>query len=224
MPRWLQISLAIALSIIGIALTAPLGKDTGNPGIQNYSPDALNALVAAMHESDVNTANTAIELTGVVSASEQWTQLLDEFRGSIAEGVSFTMDVFVIDNALSLDELCVSMFSTLVNENVSFRQSGTEFRSSSAALLERIVEFARDCPRSTVVLTGHSDASGNEINNRSLSKARAQIIADYLHERGVSPEQLYVDGAGSDFPIADNATRLGREKNRRIEFTLQAQQ
>ena len=56
----------------------------------------------------------------------------------------------------------------------------------------------RDCPRSTVVLTGHSDASGNEITNRSLSKARAQIIADYLHERGVAA--LGCDGVSDVLP------------------------
>jgi outer membrane protein OmpA-like peptidoglycan-associated protein len=221
MPRWLLISLALALGIAGIMLAAPLDNGTATPSVPNYSPDALNALIAVMHESDVDTGSTSIELNGVVSAREEWTQLLEQFQKSVPESVTLSIDVFVIADAIHLDVLCTRMFGTLVDQSVSFRQSGTEFRSSSYAVLDRIVEFAGDCRQSTIVLTGHSDASGNENNNRSLSEARARIVADYLQAHGVAPEQLVVVGAGSDFPIADNATPQGREKNRRIEFALQ---
>ena len=56
--------------------------------------------------------------------------------------------------------------------------------------------------------------------NRQLSLQRARIVADHLIAQGVDPERLLVDGRGSAEPIADNATALGRERNRRIEFEL----
>ena len=87
-------------------------------------------------------------------------------------------------------------------------------------MLDRIGELARDCRQTSIGITGHSDNTGNESYNKTLSRARAQTVADYLLARGATAAQLQVSGAGSDFPIADNAPPQGREQNRRIEFEL----
>ena len=102
-----------------------------------------------------------------------------------------------------------------------FRQSSTEIRDSSFGTLARIIDFAYDCPRTVIAITGHTDASGDETWNRRLSLARAQAVADHLANGGIDPQRLTVSGLGSSEPIADNSTPQGRGRNRRIEFSLQ---
>ena len=224
MPSWLKIIVLVALAIAGIIFSAPLGTGTAGPARSEYSSDALNALVASMRESQVDTGTSTIKLQGVAASGDEWTRLLSDFRESVADGVDLTMDVFVVDTDLSLMELCSKVFAEVVDNSVRFGQSGTDIRNASRPMLDRIAEFSRDCRRSTIDITGHSDDTGNESYNKHLSKARAQAVAEYLIARGADAAQIDVTGAGSDFPIADNATPQGREQNRRIEFELRTSQ
>lgn len=74
--------------------------------------------------------------------------------------------------------------------------------------------------RHRVYITGHTDATGPQELNDRLSLQRARAVADYLVAAGVNPERLYVRGAGSEMPIADNSTMMGRAANRRVEIEL----
>ena len=221
MPRWLQIGLIAALFVLGLTLATPLDTGTIRPGSQAYSTSMLNDLIDSMRDARVETGTSRIDLRGVVSSGDEWTHLLAQFRASLADGVELTVDVFVVDTNLSLLDLCARMFSRITEKPVSFRQSGTALRTSSRPTLDRLVDFARDCSQSTIIITGHSDASGDETNNKMLSRERAQVVADYLVAHGVAANAILVAGAGSEFPLADNATPQGREQNRRIEFELQ---
>jgi outer membrane protein OmpA-like peptidoglycan-associated protein len=51
-----------------------------------------------------------------------------------------------------------------------------------------------------------------------LSQRRAQSVVDYLVDKGISPDRLSAKGYGPDHPVADNNTRVGRAKNRRVNF------
>jgi len=224
MPSWPKILVLVMLTIAGLMLATTLGSGTAGPERPGYSADALNSLLASMHESYVDTGNSQIKLQGVASSGEEWTRLLAGFRDSVADGIDLSMEVFVVDTGLPLDDLCSRMFAELIAGRVSFGQSGTNFRNASRPVLDRIADFARDCRQATIGITGHTDNTGNESYNRTLSRARAQAVADYLLEHGATAAQLQVSGAGSEFPVADNATPQGREQNRRIDFELRTRQ
>lgn len=68
-----------------------------------------------------------------------------------------------------------------------------------------------------VVLTGHTDDTGNSEHNARLAEKRAKAVAALFESRGVPAENLYFQGAGESQPIADNRTEEGRNKNRRVE-------
>jgi len=220
MPLRIQIGLITTLLVVGLAFTKPLATGTATPGQTPYSTPKLNALLDSMRDAHVASANSQVNLRGVASLGDEWTRLLSQFRASVADDIDLSVDVFVVDTRLSLLDMCTRMFSRITTVRVNFRQSGTTLRTASYPTLDRLADFARDCSHSSILITGHSDASGNESNNKILSRARAQIVADYLSARGVNADSLSVAGAGSDFPIADNATSLGRERNRRIVFKL----
>ena len=69
-------------------------------------------------------------------------------------------------------------------------------------------------------IEGHTDDKGTSEHNHKLSNDRAQAIADWLGKNGVEKDRIVIAGYGEDVAIADNATKEGAEKNRRVEFKL----
>lgn len=118
------------------------------------------------------------------------------------------------------DELCRRIFDAIDEPAITFGLQGHELRPSAHAALDRIINFARNCPRGTIVIIGHSDSIGDERFNTHISRQRARSVADYLLRGGVPANRIAVEGRGSAEPIADNSTRTGRAKNRRIELKL----
>ncbi|MGZ6143822.1 MAG: OmpA family protein, partial [Myxococcales bacterium] len=65
-----------------------------------------------------------------------------------------------------------------------------------------------------------TDDQGRTVTNTALSQARAEAVVGALIKRGVAPGRLQARGFGPSRPLAPNATRAGREKNRRVEFRV----
>ena len=71
-----------------------------------------------------------------------------------------------------------------------------------------------------VQVEGHTDSTGNPKRNTVLSQARAEAVVAYLTGHGVERSRLAAVGFGPSRPLASNATRSGREANRRVEFRV----
>ena len=73
-----------------------------------------------------------------------------------------------------------------------------------------------------VYINGHTAQAANSlINDRILSSERADNVAIYLEDQvGFDPKKLICRGYGKYYPIADNATREGREQNRRVDMII----
>lgn len=118
------------------------------------------------------------------------------------------------------DELCLRIFDAIDEPAITFGLQGHDLRPSAHAALDRVINFARNCPHGTIVVVGHSDSMGDEVFNIHISRRRAQSVARYLLQGGVPADRIRVEGHGSSQPIADNDSRSGRAKNRRIELQL----
>ncbi|UCC15667.1 MAG: OmpA family protein [Gammaproteobacteria bacterium] len=105
---------------------------------------------------------------------------------------------------------------------------GVEFGSDSAALTPAsevildatAAELARH-PDMKVEIAGHTSSTGPAEYNQALSERRAQAVADYLISKGLSADRFTVRGYGESDPIADNSTREGRARNRRVEMRVE---
>jgi len=67
-----------------------------------------------------------------------------------------------------------------------------------------------------IQIVGHADSTGSSAYNQRLSEQRAGSVKDYLVKSGVDPSKITILGMGDRSPVADNATREGRAKNRRV--------
>jgi OOP family OmpA-OmpF porin len=72
----------------------------------------------------------------------------------------------------------------------------------------------------SVKITGHTDNVGTHEYNMKLSKRRAEAVREYLISIGVDASKMEVDGEGETQPVADNSTKEGRAKNRRVEIEV----
>jgi OOP family OmpA-OmpF porin len=83
----------------------------------------------------------------------------------------------------------------------------------------RNIDQRRDVER--VRVEGHTDSYGSDAYNQKLSERRAASVEKYMIKKGVPADKIHSVGHGERKPIADNATKEGRAKNRRVEFHLQ---
>ena len=70
-------------------------------------------------------------------------------------------------------------------------------------------------------IAGHTDSSGSATHNLGLSDRRANTVKDYLIRQGVEADRLSAKGYGEAEPIADNATKEGQDRNRRVELRIE---
>jgi outer membrane protein OmpA-like peptidoglycan-associated protein len=71
------------------------------------------------------------------------------------------------------------------------------------------------------VVAGYTDSVGHEDYNYQLGQQRATSVAGYLvGDKGLDPTQVRVVSYGANKPVADNSTRTGRSKNRRVEILV----
>jgi len=101
-----------------------------------------------------------------------------------------------------------------------FVANETQLDNEALADLDRVVAQLTKAgsEKDRVLLFGFSDSSGSYESNQALSQTRAQIVADELSRRGITP--FIVAGFGSAMPVAANDTAEGREKNRRVEIWI----
>ena len=71
-----------------------------------------------------------------------------------------------------------------------------------------------------VIAVGHTDSTGAATYNQKLSVRRAEAVKAYLVSKGIESNRIYTEGKGLTQPVADNKTREGRAKNRRVEVEV----
>ncbi|MDH7516496.1 MAG: OmpA family protein [Bacteroidota bacterium] len=112
--------------------------------------------------------------------------------------------------------------ATIILENVEFAPNSADLLPASFAALDAALKTLTDYPRMVVEIGGHTDNRGSARANRDLSLRRANAVRNYLAAKGITPERMKTKGYGPSRPIAPNTTEEGRQRNRRIEFTILA--
>ncbi|MDR3675971.1 MAG: OmpA family protein, partial [Acidobacteriota bacterium] len=88
----------------------------------------------------------------------------------------------------------------------------------SDPVLQQILDLMKKNPTQKIEVQGHTDNVGGDAYNQTLSEARAKAIVGWLTQHGIAADRLTAKGFGKTKPIADNATDVGRAKNRRVEI------
>jgi outer membrane protein OmpA-like peptidoglycan-associated protein len=101
---------------------------------------------------------------------------------------------------------------------VEFVTGSTKLTSKGLKELDDMIEYLKKYPELYLEVIGHTDNVGNAAFNQSLSEKRASAVVNAVVKKGISRDRLGSKGFGMDQPVADNSTKEGRAKNRRVEF------
>jgi OOP family OmpA-OmpF porin len=110
--------------------------------------------------------------------------------------------------------------SPFILKNVVFATNKSELLSSSFEELDNLASYLKKNDKIKIEISGYTDNEGNEGSNLKLSKGRAEAVAKYLSEKGISAKRIIHNGYGSKNPINPNNTKENKAYNRRVEFKL----
>ena len=105
-------------------------------------------------------------------------------------------------------------------ENVKFESGSVLLTKATQHVLKEVARILDTYSSFRLDIIGHTDASGDKNKNQILSQKRAEACMDHLISLGIKASRISAKGLGESQPIADNDTPEGREKNRRVEFSL----
>ncbi|RJP61234.1 MAG: hypothetical protein C4541_02545 [Candidatus Auribacter fodinae] len=192
---------------------------------------ALGILISpnmSIHIQDVTTAevvpknepsNLKEQADQDESVEESYLMMLAQEIQTSAEksGIGGTMDIVKVFNALRIR----------LPAEVLFEEAKLDLSPMSASVLGSIIDMLSDIPYN-IQIEGHTDNvpifSEQYDSNWELSGARAVTVLHYFVKKGISPERLSAVACGEFKPIASNDTNEGRERNRRVELVISAQQ
>ncbi len=105
--------------------------------------------------------------------------------------------------------------------------SGITFAYDSATVqpqfqrtLDQVADTLRQYNQTYIDVYGHTDSTGSDSYNQTLSQRRATSVADYLSSHSVQSARIGTRGYGESQPIASNDTDAGRAANRRVEVKI----
>ncbi len=106
-----------------------------------------------------------------------------------------------------------------ITRQLQFAFNSAELTEADKGILNEVVENMTRLKFISGTVVGHTDSTGPEAFNQTLSERRAASVVTYLESRGIAAGRLKASGAGESQPIADNGTREGRALNRRVVLT-----
>ena len=113
----------------------------------------------------------------------------------------------------------VKKFSGTI-EGISFKSGAATIAPKSFPTLREAAQVLKKYEEVRLEIQGYTDNLGDVEKNVRLSQRRAEAVRAYLIKRGVDGSRLVARGFGPANPRADNSTREGQAKNRRVEFKL----
>ena len=104
--------------------------------------------------------------------------------------------------------------------NITFATDSSDLSPAFFDVLNSVGKVLGEYDKTVVEVAGHTDSTGADSYNQSLSERRAASVATYLQGRNVISQRLITVGMGEARPVADNTTAEGRQANRRVEITM----
>lgn len=188
--------------------------------VPNLAPELYTKAKALLADAKQALANTNYQraVTSGQQSSENLTHAIEKAKR--IEGI----ETRIINAAKAIPAAEIAR----TEKGVLIRFGGDLFEPGSAEInpkyqpmLRQLAEILKTFADYKVRIEGHSDSIGDAGRNLKLTKERANVFTKYLSGKGgVSAKGMTPVGLGEDYPIADNKSKAGRDKNRRIDTII----
>ncbi len=200
--------MAISFLAMIIALSGCKASKTAKGGaIGAGAGGAIGAVIGSQSDNTAEGAIIGAMIGGTAGAlignymDKQAEEIRDDVEGAeverVGEGIKITFDSGLL---FDFDEYSL--------------------RAETKNNLDELAETLQKYEDTKILIEGHTDDKGSDSYNKKLSLNRAQSVENYLDELGVSPGRMTVKGYGETQPVATNETEAGRQKNRRVEIAI----
>ncbi len=185
--------------------------------LQNYFNAVLKIKGKALDDKKTT-------LTASINGKEVYIQLhtaansvdTKSYRVEIVEVESMNQDI-----AINLQE-AIDKDGKAALYGILFDVGKSNIKPESAEAIKQIADYLNANPAVKVIVVGHTDNTGDYTNNKTLSKARAESVKNYLFNTSkIAASRLLSEGAGQFCPVSTNDTEEGRKLNRRVEIVKQ---
>ena len=220
----------------GMVDASGCNKDSDLDGVPDYMDKCPNTPEAAFNYLDENGCPLDMDEDGVpdymdkcprtVYAARQHVDTCGCDKDSDLDGVPDYLDECPYVAGVKENKGCPQVkraITTLLKKamtGIQFETGKAVIVKKSYGILDEIAKVFIENPAYIIEVQGHTDNVGKADVNMSLSEKRAQAVREYLVKAGVDGTRMTAHGYGSTVPIADNSTKAGRAKNRRVEFKI----
>jgi outer membrane protein OmpA-like peptidoglycan-associated protein len=178
----------------------------------------LDAIKSSGEALDISLEDGAVTVTGGV--------LSELARERVLGAVGVAMPGYAVIDRLTLRQAASAVEAVQISLDSELRGKVVEFENNSDQLTARgrrvldALAGALEGNDVRVEIFGHTDSTGAAAHNLDLSRRRAASSKRYLVSKGLGAARFSTLGHGETLPIADNASEVGRQKNRRTEFRV----
>ena len=170
---------------------------------------------------DNNETNNTIEDKNISKENNETNNTTNELNSTQQEPIKVDERNLTQESNETNQSSCQEQLNTLLKRSkIQFAHNSSKIEKSSYPQLDQISMILKSCSPKLIVIDGYTDNSGNPKYNKRLSQQRANNIKTYLLSKGLEKKSIKAFGHGAKNPIASNKTKEGREKNRRIEFSI----
>lgn len=200
---WVGLVLVALLTASGCASKGYVGKEVGSVN------EKVETLSESVEKNQERIGRNESELKRVDAKASEAGELANEAKSDAARAY---------DEAQRAAKGKLLYEVTLSNDQVAFDFNGASLSTEAEQIMAELAEKIKaDNRRLYIEVEGHTDSSGPETYNEQLGLQRAVSVRDYLYQsQGIPLYAISVFSFGESQPIADNGTREGRARNRRV--------
>lgn len=203
---------------LGVATTVLVsGCAADDPNRRAKTGAAIGALVGAVagHQVDGDKGRYVGAAVGALAGAavgnyqdKQAAELERELAAEQARG------------ELNITKLSGNALKVGIASDATFDFDSAAIKSSAQATYAKIASVLKDYDKTIIHVVGHTDSTGTDAYNQKLSERRASAVASALTANGLNSARLLTEGRGESEPIADNSTKEGQRRNRRVDIVI----
>lgn len=145
--------------------------------------------------------------------NQNYKVLLQEEDAKITKQVKYIVDNVTVKGS-------DKNVSKVLFENIYFDFDKYDLKPEATKVLDNLWAFYTKNPEIQIEMSAFTDSYGTSEYNKALSINRGNNALKYLISKGVDKAALVVTAEGEGKPVASNATQIGRQLNRRVEFFI----
>jgi len=209
MKRLIAVALIIAFAAVSMTGCANMSRQGKGTAIGAGAGAALGGLIGSKSGNTAVGAIIGAAVGGAAGAyighymDEQAAEIERDLDGAtverVGEGIKITFD-----------------------SGLLFAVDKSDLQPAAAQNLDNLAVILQKYPDTHILLEGHTDSTGSEEHNMTLSRNRANSVANHLAGVGVDATRFTIMAYGETQPVADNTTAEGRRLNRRVELAIMA--